>query len=140
MWTHRRHFIVRYSYDAYISNNFEIIDSFPSEPDEKIFYVGIMVDSSYVNDIIFTDLKEMSGKCVKIIIIIVYSAKSCSQMLKISIICHTFFLVSASHKIHYFVLPLLLWTISFLPTIRCPLIDLLWPTNIIYSIQLTIPF
>ena len=57
-----------------------------------------------------------------------------------SILCHIFFHVSASHEIRNLVLPWLLRSSSSPPSMQCPPGNLLWPMTIFHSKEVFIPF
>ena len=57
------------------------------------------------------------------------------QSPNISIFCHIFFHISASHEVRHLVLPWLLRSSSSPPTVQCPLVNLLWSTNFCHSIK-----
>ena len=62
------------------------------------------------------------------------------QTAKMYILCHVFFQVSASHEVRQLILPWLLRSSSSPSTVQCPLINLLWPTTIFHSNEVSIPF
>ena len=55
-----------------------------------------------------------------------------------SIFCHTFFHVTALHEVRHLVPPWLLRSSSSPPTVKCPLVNLLWPTTIYYRNKIII--
>ena len=56
------------------------------------------------------------------------------------IFCHIFFNFSASHDVRHLVLPLLLRSSSSPLTVRCLLVNHLWPKTIFHSKEVSISF
>ena len=96
------------------------------------------------NQILWTDFKLYLRGALKNIFIRIYTVKSRPSTPKrqrcLYILCSIFYHVSASHEFRHLILPLLFRSSSSPPTVRCPLVNLLWSTTIFLSKEVSIPF